>query len=52
MVKVLESYKDYQLLKHENGFYAVDKNNNSVGYSLIFSQDREEVYKYWENIIN
>ena len=51
MIKLLAKQDDIELRQY-NEFYAVDKNNKSIGMTLIFTQDKNKAIEFFKNITN
>lgn len=51
MVKTLKENGHFKLLEYDNNYFAVDYVDDSVGTSLIFSQDKEKVEEKYEEIV-
>lgn len=51
MIKLLAKQDDIELRQY-NEFYAVDKNNKSIGMTLIFTEDKNKAIEFFKNITN
>lgn len=48
--KLIEQKGSFRLGLYESGFYAVEFNNKSVGLTLLFTKDKTEAQRYFNQI--
>lgn len=50
MIKTLKKNGAYRLMQYDNDYYSVDFSNESVGYTILFSKDKEQVINKYDEV--
>jgi hypothetical protein len=50
--EILKENGAYKFMQYENGYFAVDYSDESVGTSIVFSKDKEKVKEKYEELIS